>query len=277
MFVSSGKYFSWPEDAEAQLKKALIFMEERFGRKIHGVWPSEGSLSEEVIALFSKYDIHWAATDEKILLRSISEDDQNIYNNFQENQKYLCYRLKDYPLRIFFRDQHLSDLIGFTYQHYAPQKAAADLYGRIKQLDLPPNGVISIILDGENAWEFYPQSGRTFLEEFYRLVSNDREIETVLFSDLSAENKSGKLEKFFAGSWIFANFDIWMGDREDRIAWEALKKVRTQLFENSHRLPAEIFTRAYEHILIAEGSDWFWWYGKENYTPDLEWTFFVKV
>jgi hypothetical protein len=174
-------------------------------------------------------------------------------------------------LRIFFRDHLLSDLIGFYYQKFPAAEAAADLYRRVKAIARagPAGLTIPIILDGENAWEFYPRSGRDFLREFYRLLSEDREIETVTFSQAAAA-PARELARLKCGSWINGNFDIWIGDPDDRRAWELLKAARDAFHaEKSGLAPERV--RAIEELLhIAEGSDWFWWYGRENFTPDMD-------
>ncbi len=263
--------FSWPEDIQEQIGRAINYMESKFDQQPAGIWPSEGSLSSEIIELLSKNGIRWTATDEKILEKSFQKEIKRDSSGTVLNGEilYKPYRFQNSDISIFFRDQQLSDLIGFTYQHLPSEQAATDLYQRLKRIPDKPDQVVSIILDGENAWEFYPQSGRPFLEKFYTLLSKDPEIETVRFCDLlHLEHQT--LHNFQPGSWIYANFDIWMGDEEDRRAWKALKSVREKLFQQKPHLNENLFQQAYEHILIAEGSDWFWWYGKENYTPDLE-------
>jgi alpha-amylase/alpha-mannosidase (GH57 family) len=265
--------FDWEEDLRAQLDDALALMERTFGRRPAGIWPSEGGLSEKAVAILAQTGIAWTASDEQVLSRSlVRELERNPrFEVTAPEALYTPYRLAGSLPTIFFRDHILSDLIGFYYQKFSAADAAADLYRRIKEIARPGSAetpTISIILDGENAWEFYPRSGRDFLRAFYGLLSRDGEIETVTFSQASAA-PSLELAKLKAGSWINGNFDIWIGDREDQRAWELLKGARDAFVAAQDRLKPEQVTACKELIHIAQGSDWFWWYGKENYTPDI--------
>jgi alpha-amylase/alpha-mannosidase (GH57 family) len=264
--------FDWEDDLRAQLNAALEMMEKTFGRRPHGIWPSEGSLSEQVIFILAQMGITWTASDEHILSRSLPRElERNSrFEITSPEALYKPYHLSGSPVRIFFRDQLLSDLIGFYYQKFPAPEAAADLYRRIKAIarSSPETLTIPIILDGENAWEFYPHSGRDFLREFYRLLSLDGSIETVTFSQ--AQDSPGlELAKLKAGSWINGNFDIWIGDHEDQQAWELLKQAKDAYNKVKNSLDQGQILAIEELVHIAQGSDWFWWYGRENYTPDI--------
>ena len=264
--------FDLEDDLRSQLNAALELMEKTFGRRPQGIWPSEGSLSERVIFILAQIGIAWTASDEHILSRSLPRElERN--SSFQimaPEALYKSYRLAGNPVRIFFRDQLLSDLIGFYYQKFPAADAAADLFRRIKDIahSGPEELTIPIILDGENAWEFYPHSGREFLREFYRLLNQDSEIETVTFSQ-ALDSPSLDLPKLKAGSWINGNFDIWIGDREDQRAWELLKGAKDAYTAAKNRLDQGQTLAIDELVHIAQGSDWYWWYGRENYTPDI--------
>jgi alpha-amylase/alpha-mannosidase (GH57 family) len=264
--------FDWEDDLRAQLNAALDLMEKTFGRRPQGIWPSEGSLSERVISILSQTGVAWTASDEHVLSRSLPRplERNDRFAITAPEALYQPYRLAASPLRIFFRDQLLSDLIGFYYQKFSAVDAAADLHRRIKDIARSSSEALTIpiILDGENAWEFYPGSGRDFLREFYRLLSLDPEIETVTFSQAMA-GPCRELAKLKAGSWINANFDIWIGDREDQRAWEFLKEAKDAYSSAKNRLESEQIMAIEELVHIAQGSDWFWWYGRENYTPDI--------
>jgi alpha-amylase/alpha-mannosidase (GH57 family) len=264
--------FDWEEDVRAQLSAALDLMENTFGRRPQGFWPSEGGVSERVIQIMGQMGIAWTASDEHVLSRSLPHElERN--SRFEITVPELLYQpysLPASPVRIFFRDQLLSDLIGFYYQKFSAADAADDLYRRIKDIArAAPEGLtIPIILDGENAWEFYPRSGRDFLRAFYRRLSEDDGIETVTFSQ-AVEGPCRELAKLNAGSWINANFDIWIGDREDQRAWELLKQARDAFTAAKDGLDWEQVKAIEELLHICQGSDWFWWYGRENYTPDI--------
>jgi len=273
-------HFNWREDAVSQLESALDYMEKTFGRRPTGIWPSEGSLSEEVLGILDDLGVKWTATDELNLSRSLSvpiERDRH-FTVRDPSFLYRPYVLEGGRTRIFFRDHHLSDLIGFHYQKMGSMEAARDLVERIKAIGVSvqkedgqgSESVVPIILDGENAWEYYPGSGREFLREFFRLVEEDESVETVTFSEC-LDMEPGVIKHFSAGSWINGNFDIWIGDEEDRKGWRLIEAARNafQRKKETMRLSKEQTREIMEYIYIAEGSDWFWWFGKENYTPDL--------
>ena len=208
--------FDWEDDLRTQLQAALEMMEKTFGRRPRGIWPPEGSLSERVVHVLAQMGVVWTASDEHVLSRSLPRglERDSRFTITAPQALYQPYRLPGSPLPIFFRDQLLSDLIGFYYQKFPAAEAAADLVRRLKDIvrSAPEGLTIPIILDGENAWEFYPHSGRDFLREFYGMLSRDDQIETVTFSQ-AAESPGLELAKLRAGSWINANFDIWIGDR----------------------------------------------------------------
>ena len=265
--------FNWEEDAWDQIQAGLAFMEKTFGVRPRGIWPPEGGLSELVLRLLAKAGVSWTASDEEVLSRSLphplQRDDR--FLAIDPGAFYTPYSLSGLPLRIFFRDHLLSDLIGFYYQKFPAGEAASDLHGRIKAIAAsgPAGMTIPIILDGENAWEFYPHSGRDFLREFYRRIHSDPEIETVTFSEAAA-GPVRELPRLKCGSWINGNFDIWIGDRDDQKAWELLKGAREAFRSARAGLDSELEREIIRLLHVAEGSDWFWWYGKENYTPDME-------
>jgi alpha-amylase/alpha-mannosidase (GH57 family) len=268
-------HFNWREDARYQLTEALDYMEKTFGCRPQGIWPSEGSLSMEVLEILESLGIKWTATDEANLARSLGTEIRRDgrFNVRNPDVLYRPYRLRGQELNIFFRDHHLSDLIGFHYQKVPYERAAHDLVERLTQV--PPSGegdyVVPIILDGENAWEYYTNSGRDFLREFFRLVQEDERLETVTFSEaVSSGIEAGELTHLCSGSWINANFDIWIGDEDDRKGWKLLEKTKNAVAEHGGELTGEQRKLIREYLSIAQGSDWFWWFGKENYTPDLD-------
>ncbi|WP_297213103.1 MULTISPECIES: glycoside hydrolase family 57 protein [Thermodesulfovibrio] len=255
--------FRAPEDAETQIKKAIDFFEETFGSKPKGMWPSEGSVSEEVIRLINKAGIKWIATDEEILEKSLGVKIRHAGNLIAPDLLYRTYNFEG--VDIFFRDHVLSDLIGFVYSRWDAKKAVDDFIGKIKKS--PPNSIVSVILDGENAWEYYENDGFDFLNALYEKLQNDKELTTVTFSEyLSVNNERKSLSKVFPGSWINANFSIWIGHEEDNLSWDYLYKTRQELIKFRQENPQVNLSEAWEEIYIAEGSDWNWWYGDEHYT-----------
>ena len=179
-------------------------------------------------------------------------------------------------MHLVFRDHHLSDLIGFVYSGMPAHDAASHLVQSIKDsarpvLDKGRTAVVSIILDGENAWEYYPQSGREFLRRFYDAVQHDPQIEPVTISEAIAWHKESEFEQLrqlVPGSWINANLDVWIGSPEDNRSWDLLAEARDYYDRHSHRVSAEQRNLAWEELLIAEGSDWNWWYGPEHHSAN---------
>jgi alpha-amylase/alpha-mannosidase (GH57 family) len=259
--------FQHSEDAERQMAMAAAKYRTLFGRDMEGMWPSEGSVSEEVMALAARQKIGWLATDEEILTHSLTKSGL-------KHKDHPIHRVYEHStgVKVLFRDHALSDRIGFVYSAWDAPKAVADFLGHIKRLRSLYEGqldqaVIPIILDGENAWEYFPDDATEFLDLFYRGLSEDKEIETVTLGEAAATLPATHLPQIFAGSWINHNFRIWIGHSEDNAAWDLLSRTRDDLVAFEKEQPeadAKVLKRAWNRILIAEGSDWCWWYGDEH-------------
>jgi len=274
------KRYRHPEDAREQLVRGLDLHEKVFGVRPHGVWPSEGSVSEEVLGIAHRLGVRWMATDEGVLGRSLgiffSRDGNGNLNGDLAQRLYTIYRYENAgtEMHLLFRDHTLSDLIGFVYSGMPPQDAANNLMQKIRDCAQPVlaqgrDAVVSIVLDGENAWEYYPHSGREFLRRFYDALQRDSGIEAVTVTEAIAQHKNkSPLKSLVPGSWIDANFNVWIGAPEDNKAWDYLYEAR-----NFYALKAPGTTEAqrklaWEEILISEGSDWNWWYGPEHHSAN---------
>jgi alpha-amylase/alpha-mannosidase (GH57 family) len=274
--------FRRPEDAKCQIGRALSSHQEVFGVRPQGLWPSEGSVSEETIKLAHQSGIQWMATDEGVLGRSLdfhfTRDGGGRLPDEGAERLYTIYRYEkgETRMNMVFRDHCLSDLIGFVYSGMPAQDAAHHLISNIKDSARPllnkgKDAVVSIILDGENAWEYYPQSGREFLRRFYDGLQRDPEIEAVTLSEAISRHKEqdfGRLDRIVPGSWINANFNVWIGAPEDNRAWDLLADARDYYDRNAQRVSAEQRKLAWEELLVAEGSDWNWWYGPEHHSAN---------
>jgi alpha-amylase/alpha-mannosidase (GH57 family) len=274
--------FQQPDDAEEQIVRALDYHEELFHHRPVGMWPSEGSVSEEAIAIAARQGVQWMATDEGVLGRTLNHflerDLKGQLTPESADQLFRIYRYEkgETRMHMVFRDHRLSDLIGFVYQGMPAADAAQHLLTSIHLsakpvLDSGRDAVIPIILDGENAWESYPKNGREFLRRFYGALQKDPQIEALTISEAIArarEEDLGKLNSLVPGSWINANFNIWIGAPEDNRAWDHLAAARKFYDENAHRVTPEQRDLAYEELLIAEGSDWNWWYGPEHHSAN---------
>jgi len=258
--------FSYPEDANMQIQRAVDFYESEFGEKPKGMWPSEGSISNEALNLMVKNGIKWAASDEEVLWASTikSKDWTDKYFPRKVNTA-------SGEISLLFRDHSLSDAVGFVYSRWNADHAAEDFCRRL--LDIRSeivkkhgeesllSAVVPIILDGENCWEYYYQNGIHFLRALYNRLSS-KEFTTITCSEaVETSDFLPTIQSIRAGSWINANFKIWIGHHQDNTAWTMLAKARSAV-GNCNLHPH--FKRAFEHILIAEGSDWCWWYGDDH-------------
>src|SRR6202163_3270215 len=272
--------FRHPEDAREQLQRGLDLHEKVFGVRPQGVWPSEGSVSEETLAIAHRLGVRWMATDEGVLGRSLnlnfSRDGSGNLNADLAQKLYTIYRYENAgtEMNLIFRDHTLSDLIGFVYSGMPPQDAANNLMHTIKESaqTIIANGkdaVIPIILDGENAWEYYPQSGREFLRRFYDALQKDPGMEAVTVTEAIARHKNvSPLKSLVPGSWINANFNVSIGAPEDNKAWDYLYHARNFYAQAAPGATEKQRKLAFEEILIAEGSDWNWWYGPEHHSAN---------
>ncbi|RMG35959.1 MAG: alpha-amylase/alpha-mannosidase [Planctomycetota bacterium] len=267
----------YPEDLHEHLRRAVALHTEQFGRPPVGLWPSEGSVCEEILPLIAEHGFRWLATDEEILACSLGGavgrgERGDVRSPELLYQPWRCG--EDGLLQIVFRDHALSDLIGFQYQRMNPQAAAADLLERVRAIGqavvarrATPPALVSIILDGENCWEYYPDGGVTFLRTLYRRAVSSEHLRPMTISEhLEQFPATDRIERLFAGSWIAHNFAIWIGHEEDNTAWDLLHDTRQRLIHEQHRggHDPEALQRAWNEIYIAEGSDWFWWYGDDH-------------
>jgi alpha-amylase/alpha-mannosidase (GH57 family) len=257
--------FRWPADGAEQLARAFTLHRTLFGDAPRGVWPSEGSVSDAAIRLIADTGCAWMATDEGILARSLNQA-------LTADALYRPYEVGDRakPLRCVFRDHALSDLIGFSYQSWDADTAADDFLRRVRDAGrrFAESGgrgeaVVSVILDGENAWEHYTGGGRPFLRALYSRLQQASDIETVTMSEATA-GAARRLEGIFPGSWINSDFYIWAGHRDDHRAWAQLAAARQAFESGAASAATDDRARALEELLIAEGSDWFWWYGDDH-------------
>ncbi|MGO9123483.1 MAG: glycoside hydrolase [Terriglobales bacterium] len=265
------KHFRHPEDAREQLARGLDLQQKVFGLRPVGVWPSEGSVSEEVLTLGQSLGVKWMASDEGVLGRTLGinprENAEKLYtiHRFENGQT---------QMHLVFRDHTISDLVGFVYSGMTPSEAAGHLMQNIKQAAQPvlekgKDAIVSIILDGENAWEYYPRSGREFLRRFYDALQHEPGVEAVTVSEAIARHQHfNPLNSLVPGSWINANFNVWIGAPEDNKSWDYLSHARSFYEETASRISEAQRKLAYEELLIAEGSDWNWWYGPEHHSAN---------
>ena len=255
--------FRYPGDARRQLEMAREYVEREFGVAPVGLWPSEGSVSDEVFHIAADSGYRWAASDSGVLSRTLARGIgvDAIYRPYHWQQD-------GRELKAVFRDHFLSDLIGFVYSGMDALPAATDFLNRIREncrgiLGTGRDALVPIILDGENAWEYYGQNGRPFLRHLYRMIAEDPQMSALTVSEALSAMTAEPLTHVFPGSWINANFDVWIGAEEDNQAWSQLLRAR-ETYQSALNVPEARRRLAYEELLIAEGSDWCWWYGPEH-------------
>ncbi len=261
--------FRHPEDAALQVELAAEMYKEKFDRKLTGMWPSEGSVSEEMAGILASQGIQWMASDEQVLYGSAAKSGMP-----GQPSPHLIYQhnTPNGPVNMFFRDHALSDKIGFVYSGWDSTKAVNDFIGQLHRLhDLlgnsVENSVVPVILDGENCWEYFPNDGDEFLNEFFDRLDSDPKIQTVTMSEACDMLKPQPLKHIVAGSWINHNFRIWIGHPEDNSAWDLLWEARqafTKFKKANPKYDAGQLALAEKSLLVAEGSDWNWWYGDEH-------------
>ncbi|MCX7627613.1 MAG: glycoside hydrolase family 57 protein [Methylophilaceae bacterium] len=264
----------------------------RFGKAPMGVWPAEGAVSESVLMLLARYGFRWAATGEGVLANSLRQSHDGY--TFAEDKRHLYkpYRITDghEEIMCFFRDDRLSDKIGFEYSKWHGRDAVQDFISDLERIwqsfpeeDTP---VVSVILDGENAWEHYPYNGYYFLADLYEALENHPHIEMTTFSEvvkhcapLSGDEELLDLASFHganivpenlprltAGSWVYGTFSTWIGDPAKNRAWDLLceAKQHYDTVMSDGRLDAKEKEAAERQLADCEGSDWFWWFGDYN-------------
>ncbi|MCX6967085.1 MAG: glycoside hydrolase family 57 protein [Verrucomicrobia bacterium] len=269
--------FHWPQDAEAQLTLAIENHERLFGRRPRGLWPSEGSIAPEMIPLMQQVGIQYFCSDEENLFKSIHSDPAYAHTRVEHLELFQGWQIRHDGASVngVFRDRPLSDFIGFTAARNPPEQAARHLTEHLLHIagHIPAeHGLIPIILDGENAWENFPDSGEAFLRALYAGIAADpvRLRSCTLDTYFREHPPIRGLNTLHTGSWIGSNFDIWIGEPEENRAWDLLGQTRSFLQQqiDAGKLEESEKTAALHEIYAAEGSDWFWWYGPDFSTEN---------
>lgn len=259
----------YPEGAERvdwHIKKGMDVFEKYFGTRAAGCWPSEGSISEKTVRALSEHGVKWLASGETVLRNSL-----NHHHNVDAQCIHYPFRLEQTQTRCFFRDDGLSDLIGFTYATWHADDAVANFAHHLENIADAcadkDGAIVSIILDGENAWEFYPENGYYFLNTLYEKLASHPRINLTTYSDyLQQQQAAAELHRIVAGSWVYGTFSTWIGSEDKNTGWDMLCAAKRCVDEELASKPfsAQERDRIETQLAICEGSDWFWWFGDYN-------------
>jgi len=261
---------SYPEDASFHVEEAVRMYEELFGVEPSGMWPAEGAVAQEIIPIVAGGGFRWMASDDGVLARSLT-------GSLSPDKRYQMYWAEEDGARVamIFRDHRLSDDIGFNFGKMDGVDAANSMMRSLYEIHRrfasgDGRNVVPIILDGENAWEWYRHDGKEFFHSWYAQMERAPWVRTVTVSEhLDAHDPIETLPRLWAGSWIGASFDTWIGETEENRAWEYLASVRGDLerMRQDASNDPEALERAFDEVYAAEGSDWFWWYGSDQSSP----------
>lgn len=260
------QYPGGAERCRWHMKKGIEVFKHYFGFAPNGCWPSEGSISEETIELISDMGIKWLASGDTVLQNSLEKSEIELNSCMHE-----AYQYKGTNTSCFFRDDGLSDLIGFKYSEWHADDAVANLVHHLEQIAEEctdkPNAIVSIILDGENAWEYYPENGYHFISALYKQLTEHDSLKLTTYSDYLNEFSSKKiLNKIIAGSWVYGTFSTWIGEDDKNRAWDMLVEAKNTYDRavSSGKLSEEQISAAEMQLATCESSDWFWWFGEYN-------------
>ena len=249
-------YVKLEEDALLQIQRAQELFKETFAYDADGFWPAEGGVDESSVKLLSSCGVNWIATDEEILFKSLGSSSRDtLYHPYKYEN--MC---------IGFRDHYLSDLIGFNYRHQNSIEASQHFIGELEKVnDSNSDATLFVILDGENAWEFYHNNAFDFFDALYTQLNTSSWCKTLSMDEVKVL-PAKKLSSLAAGSWIHGSFDTWVGDSEKTKAWEMIFLTKRDYARHKETLDETSKSKIVEHFLAAECSDWFWWYGDDHFT-----------
>ncbi|MGC8943892.1 MAG: glycoside hydrolase family 57 protein [Caldisericia bacterium] len=260
--------FSHPEDIYEQIKIGKDIFIRNFEKEPLGIWPSEGGVSDEVIDIFLNNNFKYFATDEDILFKTLK-------TNIRENI-YKPYYIKrnNNKISVIFRDKTISDLIGFKYSSMNEHDAVNDFISRVNLIkeNLKKDGLLIVLLDGENPWEFYKNNGYDFLNLLYTSISKENGVILSTINEILDSIESQEIDHIDCGSWVNGDFKTWIGDEEDNLSWDYLKKIR----DDFDTLNEEKKEEVKKLLFVLEGSDWNWWYGKsygDNIKKDFDYLY----
>lgn len=264
--------------AISHVEAAQQYHEQVFGHKATGMWPAEGAVSHAALSLLAEEGVAWAATGQGVLANSLRK--LGLEHDQPQQYLYQPYKITNGQQDIvcFFRDDQLSDKIGFEYSKQYASEAVNDFVQSLENILSNSEGtpVVSVILDGENAWEYYPYNGYYFLQELYQALVDHPDIQMTTFSDILAMQQAQQLPEpallndICAGSWVYGTFSTWIGEPAKNRAWDLLCEAKRQYDQHVHGLSLAAKEKCQQQLALCEGSDWFWWFGDYNNAQSVQ-------
>ena len=255
------------ERARWHIREGIAVFRQHFGFVPAGCWPAEGGMSVAALRLLHAAGLNWAASGESVLHNSLVRAG-HAPHAMKEAWLYRPYSVLDSGMNCFFRDDGLSDLIGFTYASWHADDAVANLVGHLETIATACRGhadrVVTLALDGENAWEHYPENGYYFLSALYTRLAQHPQIELTTFSECLQSVSAAPLRAFVAGSWVYGSFSTWIGNHDKNRGWEMLVDAKRAFDARVSQLSPPRRAVAERQLAVCEGSDWFWWFGDDN-------------
>jgi alpha-amylase/alpha-mannosidase (GH57 family) len=265
---------SYPGGAERarwHLRRGVEVFQRYFGMKPKGVWLSEGGVSEDALAQLDEMAMAWTASGEGVWRSSCIKSGCKEDETQAKRALFSPAQVDGFSTRVFFRDDGLSDLIGFKYSDWHADDAVADFVQHLKNIagffgKDADRHVVSVILDGENAWEYYPDNGHYFLDALYKSLSTDPSLKVSTFAEQVERTPSRPIKRLAAGSWVYGSFSTWIGSEDKNRGWDYLVAAK-QAYDSvvaTGKLTADQLAQATRQLAVCEGSDWFWWFGDYN-------------
>ncbi|MHB8983361.1 glycoside hydrolase [Thiobacillus sp.] len=259
------------ERSQWHLRRGIEVFEHYFGRRPSGVWLSEGAVSEDALAQLDEFGFAWTASGEGVWRHSCIKSGASEEDIRTKRTLFSPAQVADFRARVFFRDDGLSDLIGFKYSDWHADDAVGDFVHHLENIATylgkeAKHHVVSVILDGENAWEYYPDNGHHFLEGLYGALSRHRTLNVSTFAEQAEAATSQPMKQLAAGSWVYGSFSTWIGSEDKNRGWDYLVAAK-RAYDHAvigNELDAEALALATRQLAVCEGSDWFWWFGDYN-------------
>lgn len=265
------EYPGGEERVDYHFDLGLEVYQKYLGHSPKGIWLSEGAVSEAALTKLDEYGYHWTATGQQVWNNSCVKSGCFLDEQSAHPRLFKGYQVNQTKVKIFFRDDGLSDLIGFKYQNWFAPDAVGDFIHHLENIyhsfaDKDYDPIVSVILDGENAWEYYPDNGYHFLSQLYQALTQHPYIQMTTYSEVIAHEKNPyyQLSHFCPGSWVYGTFSTWIGSRDKNTGWDRLIEAKLAYDKAIGDLSEEEAKLAAMQLAVCEGSDWFWWFGDYN-------------